>query len=93
VTPIATASSPLDITLTENARKYLKNAKAKRTVKAYRSDLAHFAAFCPTMRTIASKTILRLNDSGVAKNVRQFGYRKTSVFNFFRSTEGDGQNL
>jgi site-specific recombinase XerD len=46
VTPLLTASSALDITLTENARKYVKNAKAKRTVRAYRSDLAHFAAFC-----------------------------------------------
>jgi site-specific recombinase XerD len=37
---------PLDVTLTENIRQYVKNAKAKRTVRAYRADLAHFAAFC-----------------------------------------------
>ena len=43
---IAARTPTLDITLTENARKYVKNAKAKRTVRAYRSDLAHFAAFC-----------------------------------------------
>jgi site-specific recombinase XerD len=43
---LAVSGSGLDVTLTENARKYVKNAKAKRTVRAYRSDLAHFAAFC-----------------------------------------------
>jgi site-specific recombinase XerD len=45
MTPVP-APQTLDVTLSDSIRKYTRHAKAPATRKGYRSDLAHFAAFC-----------------------------------------------
>jgi site-specific recombinase XerD len=45
MTPLP-APQTLDVTLSDSIRKYTRHAKAPNTRKGYRSDLAHFAAFC-----------------------------------------------